>query len=149
MHKDGSEFAQQINGLKDSTWHLPLSPLTANSQPECYSPGENPSHDCALAAYRLTSNHAAVTTFAARGAGKEGPRPVWAPLADPSAVPNMEVAPHVEKTLLVVAQALLEGVEAETVSSSLAEIKVRIQIGSFKVAGIEVDGTCDAVSNIS
>ena len=126
MHKDGSEFAKQINGHKDNTWHLPLSPLTATSQPECYSPGENPPHDRALAAYRLTSNHAAVTMFAARGAGEEGPRPVWAPLADPSAIPNTDVVPHVEKALLVVAQALLEGVEAESVNNSLAEIEVRI-----------------------
>ena len=42
------------------------------------------------AAARLVGNHAAVTRFALRGAGRPGPRLVTAPLADPSAVPAME-----------------------------------------------------------
>jgi glutathione S-transferase len=124
MHKDGLEFAKQIDGLDGKTWHLPLKPLTASSQPECYSPGDNPLHDRALAAFRLVSNHAAVTKFAARGAGREGPSPVWAPLADPSAIPNEEVMPFVERALNVVAQALLEGVEAESVQNGFAELQV-------------------------
>lgn len=133
MHKDGSKFANQIDGLDDTTWHLPLPPLSATSQPECFSPGENPPHDRALAAYRLVHNHVAVTKFAARGAGEEGPQPVWAPLADPSAVPSAEVVPYVEKTLNVVSQALMEGVEAETVQNRLEEVVVRIKSASAAV----------------
>ncbi len=46
--------------------------------------------DRLLAAAKLVGNHAAVTRFALRGPGKPGPRPVSAPLADPTAVPAME-----------------------------------------------------------
>lgn len=124
MHKDGEQFAKQINGRDGKNWHLPLAPLTATSQPECYSPGDNLPTDRALAAFRLVNNHAAVAKFAARGAGEEGPVPVWAPLSDPSAIPNENVAPYVEKSLSVVAQALMEGTETDSVQSSLAAVQV-------------------------
>jgi hypothetical protein len=124
MHNDGSEFAKQINGQDGKTWQLPLAPLTASSQPECYSPGDNPPHDRALAAFRLVNNHTAVTKFAARGAGQKGPNPVWAPLADPSALPNEQAMPYVDRALNIVARALLEDVEADSVQNGLAELEV-------------------------
>ena len=42
------------------------------------------------AAYRLVDNHEAVVKFALRGPGQAGPRPVSAPLADPTAIPATE-----------------------------------------------------------
>lgn len=127
MHKDGEQFASQINGRDGKNWHLPLAPLTATSQPECYSPGDNPPTDRALAASRLVNNHAAVAKFAARGAGEEGPVPVWAPLSDPSAIPDEKVAPYVDKSLSVVAQALMEGTETDSVRSSLAAVQAELE----------------------
>jgi glutathione S-transferase len=112
MHEDGAPVAKQINGQDGKAWRLPLPPLSATSLPEAYSPGEDAPRDRAHAAYRLAKNHAAVARFAARGAGQPGPRPVWAPLSDPSAVPNDAVVAHVDLALTCVAQALLSGVDA-------------------------------------
>ena len=46
--------------------------------------------DALRAAYRLVDNHEAVVKFALRGPGQPGPRPVSAPLADPTAIPATE-----------------------------------------------------------
>jgi len=46
--------------------------------------------DALRAAYRLVDNHEAVVKFALRGPGHPGPRPVSAPLADPTAIPATE-----------------------------------------------------------
>lgn len=112
MHKEGEAVASAINGQDGKAWHLPLPPLTGTSLPEVFSPGEAPESDRARAAYRLVKNHAAVARFAARGAGQPGARPVWAPLSDPSAVPNEAVVEHVDAALQCVAAALLDGPEA-------------------------------------
>lgn len=46
--------------------------------------------DALRAGVRLVGNHKAVVRFALRGPGQLGPRPVSAPLADPSAIPALE-----------------------------------------------------------
>jgi hypothetical protein len=55
MTPAGEPFAAAIDGLDDSTWALPLAPLTATSSPEAYSPGEQPPADRLAAAARLVS----------------------------------------------------------------------------------------------
>lgn len=55
-----------------------------------YTAGEDPLLDRLRAAAQLVGNHGAVTRFAARGCGREGRRPVSAPLSDPSATPGEE-----------------------------------------------------------
>ena len=59
-----------------------------------YTAGEDPPLDRLRAAAQLVGNHGAVTRFAARGCGREGRRPVSAPLSDPSATPGEE---HIER----------------------------------------------------
>ena len=48
---------------------------------------DNPPADALEAAARLVGNHDAITKFMLRGPGKRGPRPVRAPLSDPTAIP--------------------------------------------------------------
>lgn len=56
-------------------------------------------------------NHAAVVRFSLRGPGQPGPRPVSAPLADPTAVPAMQHQAGADEALRHVVHALLVGVE--------------------------------------
>ena len=51
-----------------------------------YAPGEQPAVSTLEVAAKLVRNAGPVARFALRGAGKPGPQPVSAPLADPSAV---------------------------------------------------------------
>lgn len=129
MHDDGKAVAQAIDGEDGRAWHLPLPPLSATSLPEVFSRGEAPDLDRARAAYRLVDNHAAVARFAARGAGQPGARPVWAPLADPSAVPNESAVEHVDAALRCVASALLHG--PELCAQALQVLKVRGSVASI------------------
>ena len=74
----------------DNSWKLPLKPLKdpANVEP-WWGPGEeNAPLDRLEAATAVIGNADAVVRFAARGCGAVGTRPVAAPLADPTAVPN-------------------------------------------------------------
>ncbi|GAB4823293.1 hypothetical protein N2152v2_010339 [Parachlorella kessleri] len=115
MSPEGEPVAAAIDGQDGKSWHLPLPPLTATSL-EPHAPGESPEGDRLEAAARLVGNHAAVTRFALRGVGQPGPRPVSAPLADPSAVPGMEWEQEVDAALRHVAHALLDSVEAKQAS---------------------------------
>lgn len=65
-------------------------------------------------------NHAAVVRFALRGPGKAGPRPVSAPLADPTAIPALEHLADADAALRHVVHALLVGVEAKQVAAQHA-----------------------------
>jgi glutathione S-transferase len=53
MAPEGEQFAAAIDGHDGISWKLPLSPLSATSTPEAYSPGENPPVDRLAAAARL------------------------------------------------------------------------------------------------
>lgn len=61
-------------------------------------------------------NHEALIKFALRGPGRPGPRPVSAPLADPTAIAAEEHTAAVDAALRHVAHALLLGVEAKQLS---------------------------------
>lgn len=118
MTAEGEPVAAAIDGLDGKSWHLPLPPLSASSL-EPHSPGENSELDRLEAAAKLVGNHAAVTKFALRGVGKAGPRPVSAPLADPTAIPGTDWEREVDAALRHVAHALLEGVEAKQESQHM------------------------------
>jgi glutathione S-transferase len=105
-------FAAAIDGTDGESWHLPLSPLTPTSL-EPFCPGEDPVKDRLRAARQLVSNHVNVTKFALRGVGQPGPRPVFAPLSDPTAISGMEYEAEVDAALRYVAAALLIGVQSD------------------------------------
>lgn len=105
---EATAVAAAIDGTDGRSWHLPLEPLTATSL-EPYGPGEDGPRDRLRAALKLTSNHAAVTKFALRGPGQRGPRPVSAPLSDPTAIPALDYTASTDAVLRHVARALLEG----------------------------------------
>ncbi|GLI60527.1 hypothetical protein VaNZ11_002533 [Volvox africanus] len=116
MHEEGVSVAAAIDGIDGRAWRLPLAPLSATSLPESYSPGDNPPLDRLEAAAKLVRNHEAVVKFALRGPGQPGPRPVAAPLADPTAIPALGHVAEADAALRHVAHALLVGVEAKQVS---------------------------------
>ncbi|GFR39728.1 hypothetical protein Agub_g209 [Astrephomene gubernaculifera] len=116
QHPEGAALAAAIDGQDGTSWRLPLPPLGAACAPEPYSPGEEPPRDRLEAAARLVGNHEAVVRFALRGPGRPGPRPVLAPLSDPSAQPALEHWRQADAALRHVAHALLAGVEAKQAS---------------------------------
>ncbi|KAI8471411.1 MAG: glutathione S-transferase [Monoraphidium minutum] len=109
-----------IDGTDGAYWTLPLAPLGPATLPEPYSAPEQPHLDRLEAAARLVSNNAAITRFSLRGPGRPGPRPVSAPLADPTGVAAAEHGPAMDAALRHVAHALLAGVEAKQTSKDHA-----------------------------
>ena len=61
------------------------------------------------AAYRLAANAPAIAKFACRGMGERGAKQFSAPLADPTAVPNLKYEAKVDEMLRMVAMLLLDG----------------------------------------
>ncbi|PRW59564.1 glutathione S-transferase isoform A [Chlorella sorokiniana] len=114
---EAKPFLDAIDGKDGKSWRLPLEPLSATSL-EAHTPGEQPEIDRLQAAARLVQNREAVTKFCLRGApgGKRGPRPVSAPLCDPTAIPALEHWDAADAALRHVAHALLVGVEAKQAS---------------------------------
>jgi len=109
---EGVPFANAIDGRDDKSWAHPLDALSSASL-EAYSAGDNPGLDTFYPAYRLIQNRDNVTTFALRGCGQPGTRPVSAALCDPSAIPKEESRPEVDSALRHVAHALLIGYNAK------------------------------------
>jgi glutathione S-transferase len=74
------------------------------------------------AAARAVANHGPLLRFALRGPGRPGPRPVSAPLADPSAIASDDpaAASAADAALRHVAHALLVGPEAKQLSKGHA-----------------------------
>ena len=108
---DSSEAAKQaqlnIDGL--STWRLPLnlSPSDAEPLPDSMNPGDEAArHE---AAYKLVSNYDAIVKFCCRGMGERGAKQFGAPLADPTAVPNLNYKDKVDKLLRTTVSLLLDG----------------------------------------
>lgn len=67
-------------------------------------------------------NHDAVVKFALRGAGQSGPRPVSAPLADPTGVAAIQHTAAMDAALRHVAHALLVGVEEKQVMEHALQV---------------------------
>jgi len=115
--EDGGEISENaINGerLPDGSrgsWELPLEPHLGGVEPDWdWCGGEDVAKREAVE--RISFNHAAIVSFASRGAGSKGLIPYSAPLADPNAVPNEAVKPSVDACLRIVSLALLNGVDA-------------------------------------
>eukprot|EP00877_Chromochloris_zofingiensis_P005299 jgi/Chrzof1/14770/Cz09g15160.t1 len=115
----GEPVAAAIDG---GDWHLPLSPLSSTSMPEPYSLGEQPERDRLQAAARMVAYHGPIVKFAVRGCGQPGPRPVSAPLSDPTAIPDMSQVPAADAALRHVVHALLVGVEAKQLSPHALQV---------------------------
>lgn len=129
--KEGNPFAARVDG---GEWSFPLEPLSSHSF-EPYSPGEDPPLDKYLAARQLVKNRTAVTRFACRAGGDKG-APVKAPLSNPNAIPNDDMAPAVESALRHVVHALLVGIE----------IKQHIEPGIFTARKTPEHGDVDGSS---
>eukprot|EP00980_Cylindrotheca_fusiformis_P030083 scaffold24330_cov127-Cylindrotheca_fusiformis.AAC.1 len=112
----GEPFERAINGERtmDGTrgsWELPLDPHNQGIEPDWDFLGQDEAAAKREAAERLSFNHKAIVSFAARGAGTKGMPPVSAPLSDPNARPNDSVISSVDASLKLVSLALLNGVE--------------------------------------
>eukprot|EP00775_Hariotina_reticulata_P005445 gene5445-5679_t len=133
MTPAGEQFAAAIDGQDGLTWRLPLAPLNGASCPEAYSPGETPAVDRLEAAAKLVGNHAAVVKFALRGAGEVGPRPVSAPLADPTAVAALQHQPAMDAALRHVVHGLLLGVQEKQAMEHAVQVQDK---GGFDGAAV-------------
>jgi hypothetical protein len=80
------------------------------------------------------SNHAAIVRFALRGAGRPGPRPVSAPLADPTALAAEQHTPAMDAALRHVVQALLVGVAEKQVTEHELQVAPGGQLDGEAVA---------------
>tara|TARA_B100000497_G_C7351456_1_gene229328 strand:+ start:20 stop:427 length:408 start_codon:yes stop_codon:yes gene_type:complete len=71
----------------------------------------NPGDEAARheAAYKLVSNYDAIVKFCCRGMGERGAKQFGAPLADPTAVPNLNYKDKVDKLLRTTVSLLLDG----------------------------------------
>lgn len=66
--------------------------------------------------------HDAITKFSLRGAGRPGPRPVSAPLADPTGVAALEHTAAMDAGLRHVTHALLVGVDEKQVMENALQV---------------------------
>jgi len=108
---DESEEARRARAVVDGddSWHLPLALSATDLEPlpDAMNPGEEAArHE---AAYKLAANAEAIAKFACRGMGERGAKQYGAPLADPTAVPNLKYEEEVDEALRATATLLLEG----------------------------------------
>ena len=121
-----------------ATWRLPLSLSSSDAEPlpDSMNPGDEAArHE---AAYKLISNYDAVVKFCCRGMGERGAKQFGAPLADPTAVPNLNYEEKVDKLLRTTVLLLLDGSagvstgetseEGKGVASCLAYLRDRIGV---------------------
>jgi glutathione S-transferase len=105
-----AELAGAIDGTDGCSWELPLKPLSMNDVepvPAKLDPGDAAAR--AEAAYKLVSNHVAITRFALRGAGEPGQKKFRAPLADPTATPATEYTDAMDAVMRRLTLALVDG----------------------------------------
>jgi glutathione S-transferase len=111
VSEEGSgPFQDSINGVNGS-WDLPLAPDNNGLEPDWSFAGDEAAAK-REAVERVTSNFQAISSFAARGAGKSG-RSYGAPLSDPNAVSNESIQPFVHAAIMVVCSKLLSESDAE------------------------------------
>lgn len=104
-------YEEAINGIrnvngKGGSWEFPLLPHNGGVEPD-WTWCDDVNMANLEAVERLTFNHAAIVSFASRGAGKKGMPPVMAPLSDPNAVSNPNANVSVDAILRIVCQVML------------------------------------------
>eukprot|EP00227_Mantoniella_beaufortii_P020391 CAMPEP_0197583964 /NCGR_PEP_ID=MMETSP1326-20131121/6712_1 /TAXON_ID=1155430 /ORGANISM="Genus nov. species nov., Strain RCC2288" /LENGTH=445 /DNA_ID=CAMNT_0043148253 /DNA_START=212 /DNA_END=1549 /DNA_ORIENTATION=- len=110
------ENAQRvIDGV--SSWKLPLHLGAKDLEPLPDSMNHGDEAARHEAAYAIAKNAAAIARFACRGAGQKGAKQFSAPLADPTAVPNLDYESKVDELLRVTVSLLLDGSAAPSSSA--------------------------------
>ena len=104
---DAVEEAQSV--IDGGGWRLPLNLSSSNLEPLPDSMNHGDEAARHEAAYKLTANSAAIAKFACRGMGEKGAKQFGAPLADPTAVPNLNYEQKVDKALRITASLMLDG----------------------------------------
>lgn len=107
----GSEsIASKIIG-DDNHWTLPLPAFNYFNDIEPVSKSIDPGDEEARheAAYKIIANYDNIIKFSLRGAGKKGNKQFQAPLADPYAVPALELYGEMEHIFKVLVLALIDG----------------------------------------
>lgn len=130
MAPSGIPVATAIDG-KDGGWKLPLSPLSSTSMPEPHSIPEAPELDRLEAAAKIVRNRVNLGRFALRGPGKKGPKPVSAPLADPTAIPALEHSDAMDVTLRRLAHLLLDGTTTNNSRSNKLQVSANPRGNAF------------------
>lgn len=139
--ESGSDAIQAaINGQDDCSWKLPLIPHNGGLEPDWEWCGDEKTARREVVE-RLTANAEAIVRFACRGAGTRGVPRVSAPLADPNASPNENVAPAVDAILRITSLALLEG-KVESYQGMLEQV---VHVISVEGADGFVDAVCDSL----
>ena len=105
-------------------WRLPLPLVNELSlEPLCaLQQAGGPEAARHEAAWKLSRNAEAVARFAARGAGRPGPRQFQAPLADPTAIPDEASVAPVGAVMRLVVRAMLEGDGNPPPAAAAAEV---------------------------
>ena len=127
--KGGEPYEKVINGDKTidgsrGSWDLPLEPHSCGVEPDWNWCGDE---DAAKreAVERLSFNHANISAFAARGAGKKGFPPYSAALSDPNATPSDAVKGSVSACLRAISIAMI-GSDEESASQIMEEVATTI-----------------------
>jgi len=121
----GEPYEKAINGERSildgatrGSWELPLQPHNGGVEPDwdwCHSDNNGAKRE---AVERLTANHEAIVSFAARGAGRKGMPPVMAPLSDPRAAPNTNMENGVSAVLRLCCMAMLSSSSSSSSNST-------------------------------
>lgn len=120
-NNDATAEAQRV--IDGESWKLPLNLSAADLEPLPDSMNHGDEAARHEAAYRLASNASAIAKFACRGMGEKGAKQYGAPLADPTAVPNLKYEKKVDEMLRVTASLLLDGSAGESAGTTSAQGK--------------------------
>ena len=119
MEPDGQPFAARINGeTHQHSWELPLVAHNGGIEPDWSWIEAGAARREVVE--RVSYNPAALTRFAARGAGRPGYPSVAAPLSDPRAIPNESVVPAVDVLFRLICLSLLDDGTTTTTTTSTA-----------------------------
>ncbi len=105
-----ASIASQIIG-DEGHWQLPLPAFDPVNDIEPVSAAIDPGEEGARheAAFKIVANFENIIKFSLRGAGKKGAKQFQAPLADPYAVPALELYNDMESVFKALVSALLQG----------------------------------------
>jgi glutathione S-transferase len=142
----GKPYENTINGDRTldgerGSWELPLDKHNQGVEPDWDFLHQDEAAAKREAVERLSFNHKAIVSFAARGAGRKGMPPFSAPLSDPNAIAADSVLGSVDVSLKMVSIAMLDGVE--TTHSRM------VQVADLMAQEGGVDQVNDVISSLS